>query len=435
MTTLNVDVLSIVCDFLTAAADILSFALTCSSLRPVANKRLLDSRTIGLTDSKAIRDFHSFLFADADARTPHVRALRLDLELDLDSQRGASRTTHQPDPLSTLIDILTSCPHLEHIELFIADWYSGAEDSRVIDTIATIPSLRSLSVYGSARQALTLLRETCAPLRMAGIHFRNLPGECWHPAALESTLSLTRLAPTLEDLKIAYFMVDREGIQALLNISTPSVFEMAQYPGVRSLAIACFMREPRLDHLQHLFPALAGTLSLGKLDTSLPRNSYARIRAANQRVQQDAPSRAWKKLDRVRVCDGPMFYVLGLLCPVRLVILEYPSSHTELHYAREALRENPVSRLKLSSTFTPQVHILDKLLSPELARALTHLTVCLIYSNGEGPRAPGETEAFAQLKWGDLLVCSLAVLSRNRISCRLILHSARFCPRSSTCTR
>ena len=210
MTTLNVDVLSIVCDFLTAASDILSFSLTCSSLRPVANKRLLDSRTIGLTDSKAIRDFHSFLFADADARTPHVRALRLDLELDLDSQRGASRTTHQPDPLSTLIDILTSCPHLEHIELFIADWYSGAEDSRVIDTIATIPSLRSLSVYGSAMQALTLLRETCAPLRMAGIHFRNLPGECWHPAALESTLSLTRLAPTLEDLKIAYVTVRPE---------------------------------------------------------------------------------------------------------------------------------------------------------------------------------------------------------------------------------
>ncbi|KAM5533400.1 hypothetical protein V8D89_012950 [Ganoderma adspersum] len=420
MPALNMDVMATVCAFLTNVSDILSFGLTCSSLRHIANKRLLDSRTIDLTESNAVRKFHSFLFADADARTPHIHALKLNLSL-----RRPPRTPHQSDDCSILFDIITSCPRLDHIIVFFGDWYSDTQHSRLIDTIAAIPSLRSLSVYASITEGLALLHDARAPLRMVSVHCSNPPGNYWYPAALENTLDLPRLAPTLEKLELAHFVVDRAGIQALCNVETPPVFDMMQYPVVRSLSIDWFMREPRLDHLQHLFPALDGALSLGKLDASIPKESYDQICSTNQVAQRSTPSRAWNKLDRVRVCDAPMLYVLGLTCPIRLVILDYPSSYTNFHCAREALRENPVPRLKLSSTFGLQVRIIDELLSPELARTLTHLTVCFVYSNGDGPWPPEEAEAFAQLQWEDFLGEFLSALQplQKLTHLRVVIHA------------
>ena len=423
MPTLNRDVLANVSEFLTDVPDILSFALTCSSLRTIANKHLLDSRIIDLTKSGAVCKFHTFLFADADARTSHVRALKLNL--DLDRRRRAPRIPQQSDDFSLLIDIITSCPRLDHITVFFGGWYSDTQHSRLIDTIAAIPTLRSLSVHALIKEGPALLRDVHAPLRAVTVHCANLPSNFWHPTALEDTLNLPRLALTLEKLELTHLVVDKAGILVLCHAETPPVLDTAQYPAVRSLSIDWFMREPRLDHLQYLFPALDGALSLGKLDASISKDSYAQIRSINQLSQRHAPSRAWKRIDRVRVGDAPMLYVLGLTCPIRLIILDYPSWNAQFHYAREALRENPVPRLKLSSKFGRHTRILDQLLSPELASTLTHLTMCFVYSNGEGPWPPEDAEAFAQLQWDDFLVRRqlYAVQSRKELK----PHIVSFC--------
>ncbi|PIL23487.1 hypothetical protein GSI_14798 [Ganoderma sinense ZZ0214-1] len=400
MTTLNVDVLATVCEFLIDLPDILSIALTCSSLRPVADRWLLSSRTINLETKESIRKFHSFLFASPHSRTPHVRAVGL--TLDLSHSRPSSGLPEQMDgDFSLLIDILTSCPRLEHIKLFCGNLSSEGklEDSLVVvNTIVAIPSLRSIHVSGMTKEVVTVLREVRAPLQMVGLYCVNDPGDYWYPAALQNALNLTRIAPTLENLELSFFTVDEEENQAVFNTSTPSILNMAQYPAVRSLAVQCLVRQPRLDRLQHLFPALDDTLSLGKVYW-LHEDSYARVRAENLRAQRDAPSRSWKKLDRVRMDDAPMFYILGLMCPIRMISLEYPK-YTKLHYARDALRENPVPQLRLSLMFRPQTRMLDDLLSPELARTLTHLMLCLVCSNGTGQR---QEEAFVQLQWDEFL--------------------------------
>ena len=401
------DVLAIVCEFLTDVPDILSFALICSSLHPVAIKRLLSMRPIHLTGRQSIPKFHFFLFTDVCARAPHVRAL------DLDTRRRRRKSMNQPSDAPRLVEILTSCPRLDRIVVSFDNRSSPGliDEPRVINTIATIPSLRSLSVYGSTTDAFNFLREVHAPLRTLEIHCRDQPDGYWYPAALENTLKRPRLASTLEDLRLSSFIVDPKAIKMLCNVVTPSTFGMAQYPAVRSLSIRSFKGEPILDDLQHLFPALDGTLSLHRLSESFDENSYARIRAANQRAQENNPSRAWRKLDRLGVHDAPVLYVLGLLCPIRLVVLEYPNAHTKLHYAREALRENPVPKLKLSLLLNRPLPAPDDFLSEELAHALTHLMVCLVYSNNDFSSAIVNPGAFTRVQWDDLLVRSSILAS------------------------
>ncbi|KAI1789258.1 hypothetical protein LXA43DRAFT_1021944 [Ganoderma leucocontextum] len=76
---LNVDVVAVVCEFLPDVSDVLSLALTCSSVHLVAVSWLLRMRPVYLISGPSIRRFHSFLVADAPTRAPHVRALHIDL--------------------------------------------------------------------------------------------------------------------------------------------------------------------------------------------------------------------------------------------------------------------------------------------------------------------------------------------------------------------
>ncbi|KAI1789278.1 hypothetical protein LXA43DRAFT_589936 [Ganoderma leucocontextum] len=148
---------------------------------------------------------------------------------------------------------------------------------------------------------------------------------------------------------------------------------MTQYAGVRSLCVGGFVGKPLLDHLQYLFPALDDVLSIARLDGRTPEDTYADIRAANQPAQDGEGgglcSRAWKKVDRV-VCDAPTLYILGLRCPVRLLRLDCCSAHA-LRYAADALRENPVPRLKVSLLLGDGLRGLNELCGEELAGRLT----------------------------------------------------------------
>ena len=108
---LNEDILRIVSDFVTDVPDLLALSLTCSSFRPLATRQLLALHPIHITGGQSIRRFHAFIFADAPARAPLLRAL------DIDMRPFHHLVPPQPGDASLLIDILTSCQHLERISL------------------------------------------------------------------------------------------------------------------------------------------------------------------------------------------------------------------------------------------------------------------------------------------------------------------------------
>ena len=334
-------------------------------------------RPISLTGGQSIRKFHSYLFADPSARTPHVRAL------DIEKKSRLHLPSAQPGDSSLLMDILTSCPNLEQISVsFHGDPDRLTFDPRVVHAIASLQRLRSLHIYTKCETGLTLLREIRAPLRMLTLCGRTDDALFWHPAALESFLP--HLAPTLEKLDLDDFIVDAEAIRQCMDISTPSVFTMTQYSAIRSLYLFRLRGVPLLDHLQHLFPALDRTLSIRVTGTNVraARDNYAAIRAANQLAQENSErGPPWKKLDQL-VCDPLMLYLLGLRCPIRHAILRHAGLKSIWAYVLEALRENPVPRLTL--TLHNARYAFDGMISPELAGTLTHLTLCLIWSSQDG---------------------------------------------------
>ncbi|PIL29925.1 hypothetical protein GSI_07835 [Ganoderma sinense ZZ0214-1] len=424
---LNTDVFPVISEFLTDYSDVLSFSLVCSTLRRVAIRRLLSMRPVSLKGDLSVRRFHTFLFASAVIRAPvpHVRALRIG-GFKLPPWKIANEAEDSPSPL---VDIINSCPNLEHIAMCFANG-STDDESSVVAAIAALKTLSSLEVSGWSGNTLDLLHDISSPLRKLAIH----SGYIRSPYALDEFLP--RLAPSLEDLELMYFRVHRGSTLVALDDEAPGpdghpqpFRSLAQYPAVRSFSAIILIGAPVLDRLQHLFPALNGTLSLGDFDTTINRCSEDAIRAANRRAQDAAPERAWKKLDRV-VCDARMLYALALRCPVRLVMIDKGSAGT-LCFVADALRENPVPRLKLTLKYGRGM--LDGVFTPELAATLTHLTLCLVYSNTDRWGMGGGADDFAQLLWDDLLGTLLSALQplhnlthlRVLIYCRLRKPQAR----------
>ncbi|KAI1787784.1 hypothetical protein LXA43DRAFT_1097964 [Ganoderma leucocontextum] len=444
----NEDILAIACEFITGVSNVLSFALTCSALRPVATQRLLSMRSITLKIDPSVRRFHSFLFADTPARAPHIRAVTIGLE----SKDASPAIADVAKDTDLLIDILTACPHLERISLlFYGISPQTSHDARVMDAIAALPSLRSLTVYGPSEDALTLVSNIRAPLRVLILHQCGAgETEFWHPAALEEFLS--HLAPTLEKLTLYELIADEDVLQALgVTARQRPGSGATQFPAVRSLSIGMLLGMPLLSHLQYLFPALDGTLSIGQFifedeeqtDTD-SLQPYVDLRAANLRAQgslSDAlvgdgsgslSSCAWTKLDRV-VCGALFFYLLGLRCPVRLVMLDFTIGHSlaftqAAMRAAEALRENPVPRLKFSLVLNDGLDVFDALFSPELAGTLTHLTLSLSLANDTMWSDMADAGDTVPLRWDDLLdkLHSAFQLLHKLTHLRIVVHSNAF---------
>ncbi|KAM5531985.1 hypothetical protein V8D89_014319 [Ganoderma adspersum] len=411
---LNLDVLSVVCSFLADVADFLSFSLTCSSLHPIAMGWLLRTRCIHLKDDVMIQKFHFFLFADAPARTPHVRAFRIVV--------GKQRTDKPADlsipghDVLRIVDILTSCPHVETITLFLDDSHLGHDHNRpIVGAIAGMQSLRALRIQGAPNDALTLLRDVQSPLRKLDIQShsaRNFGSRFWTPRALEDILP--HLALTLEDLGITGLVVDPEFVQCRPRITMPPVSTMTQYAAVRSLTVRLCLGKLFLDQLQHLFPALDGTLALHRSNMlrTPSEDVYADIRATNWLAQETYASgpcsRGWRSLDRV-ICPAPMLYMLGLRCAIRLVRLHQCTFDT-MHYAVDALRENPIPRLALSLPLGEELRGLDTLCSPELAGSLTHLTLRLAYTHEDGLGTDPGALIVARFPWSHFLAKLVSTL-------------------------
>ncbi|KAM5543690.1 hypothetical protein V8D89_002941 [Ganoderma adspersum] len=403
---LNIDVLAVVCEFLSDVSDVLSLSLTCSSMNPVAIGLLLRMRPVYLKISgPSIRRFHSSLFVHAPARALHVHAIHIDL-------RCPGAPPARTDDLSLLLDILDVCKHITHITVaFEQASQHLAEDPSIVKAFTTIPTLRSFSVRSSSTSPFFLLRQVSAPLRTLSIHCPNIGLSFWYPSALEDFL--TCVAQTLEKLEVANFTVEPLVTQTGFHTPIPPPERLTKYSGVRSLSLGSFEGQPLLEDLQRLFPALDGTLSLGSLDTVWRVGAeYGHIRAANQRAQErggtdGAPLAAWKRLDRV-VCNGPMLFVLALRCPIRLAMIDSDGVYNGTRYIADALRENPVPCLKLTLKHDRvQAGALHEILSSELAQTLTHLTLCLLHPTVSGHCSPLQSEAnfgaSQQFTWEDVL--------------------------------
>ncbi|KAM5543489.1 hypothetical protein V8D89_002740, partial [Ganoderma adspersum] len=215
----------------------------------------------------------------------------------------------------------------------------------------------------------------CAPLRILSIRTMNPEDRYWTPSALETFLP--PFAPTLEKLELRDFFFDMTDARGLdgspPSQSTPP---LTQYPAVRSLSIRSLEGVPLLDVLQHLFPALDGTLCLDEWDKTTCLSSHEHIRTTNQVAQQRRGDSAWKKLDRL-VCEPALFYMLGLRCHIGFLMIKDCTEEMTDDLAN-ALRENPVPRLKLSLMLDPGLRVLDVLPSAGVGDKLTHLTLCLV---------------------------------------------------------
>ncbi|KAM5543684.1 hypothetical protein V8D89_002935 [Ganoderma adspersum] len=410
---LNEDVLVIVSEFLTDVPDVLSFSLTSSSLHPIATRRLLSMRPVSLTEDLSVENFHSFLFADAAIRTLHIRGLRIK------TPKSPAEVANQERRFaSLLVEIITACPQLSHVSIALDD--DSIDIQSIVAAIAALKSLRSFILTGWSANALHIFHELSSPIRKLAIHSAYIRV----PAELEEYLS--RFAPTLEELELLYLRARQEPVVDDIPGSPEFFRNLTQYPAVRSLRVSWFHGPPVLDRLQHLFPALDGTLYIGPAFSMNDIRSCEGIRAENQRAQEGTPSHTWKKLDRL-VCTASMLYSLALRCPIRHVMLDNCNAET-LCYAAAALRENPVPRLKLTLRYGRGM--LDGIFTPELAGTLTRLTLCLVYDNHEDPRTAADADDVAQLRWDDLLATLFSALRplRNVSHLRLVLSCKVYTP-------
>ena len=268
------------------------------------------------------------------------------------------------------------------------------------------------------------------PLRMLSIHTANPGGRrYWTTSALEAFLPGPRFAPTLEKLGLCNLFIDMADAQGLDGSSPPPYTPpLMQYPAVHSLFVYSLRGAPLLDvlQLQHLFPVLDGTLHVGEWDTSRMNpyvSSRAHIRTTNQRTQQRRGDSAWKKLDCL-ICQPVLFCMLGLRCPIGLLMIDYCSEEMK-DDLELALNENPVARLKLSLLLSPELQVFDALTFPTLGGMLTHLTLCLVDTrvgmddvhNSDGMTPTG-------LRWNDILVSTWPPTSRLMWEWRLSMYNS-----------
>ena len=228
----------------------------------------------------------------------------------------------------------------------------------------------------------------------------------WDPVTLKRQVLFHHVL-TLEKLELDKFTFDPSKMGALQgNATAPSISSMRQFPSLRSLTVDCVVGRPRLGCLQHLFPALHGTLSLGFLEHQQLDPPYADLRSLNKLTQDDdgASSRpkAWKRLGRL-VYDPVLLYTLGLYCPTRPVMLHEVNAETRT-YASDAMRENPVLRLTASLKLNRGLHVLDGLFPTELAGTLTHLTLALDFATESRREAGVVAGTLAHIRRNDLLV-------------------------------
>ena len=283
---LNFDALRLVCNCLTDVSDVLSFALTCSTLKNDALQRRLRMSPIVLSNAEVVNKLYSFISADPTSRAPHIYGLKLLTFL---------RDEAVNDRLAA---ILEGAIHLEYLHFSLISL-----DNHLLAIIAKISTLRELTVYSSYHRGIFLnfLATLRCPVRY--LHIKEYVTGDISAESLHHRLS--HFAPTLEVLETADFALDISPT----SVTTP-------FTAMRSLKTELIYNFDHLGILLRLFPNLDDTLSLRALSAN--GTDLGALRERSREVQKTC---RWRGLDRVS-CGIKSAFLLALECPVRHMDLE-----------------------------------------------------------------------------------------------------------------
>ncbi|PIL31141.1 hypothetical protein GSI_05837 [Ganoderma sinense ZZ0214-1] len=351
---LNFDVLRLICNDLAEVSDVLSFALTCSTLRKGALQRRLVMSSVVLSSPEAVERFHKFIFADQTSRAPYLYGLTFHPYADY-------APDGDPRFQSCLIAILEVATRLEYL-----DFPTSIGDS-VCSTVAKMTTLRELVVTSGSNASphdqynpealgilLTALRSPLRHLLVADYEQGQISLDFLHS-------HLVHFAPTLEFLKFG----DLSSNIFSFPVTTP-------FAAVRSLHISSVYQFSAygMDILLRLFPNLDDTLFLKGF--ILRAEEYSGLRERNQEAQKEY---TWPGLYRVTY-NTPLAFTMALRCPIRCMDI-YGLVPEEARYLTEVLRDNCPQQLLLPMALFSHNHlqIVDRLFPPEAADRLTHLVL------------------------------------------------------------
>ena len=359
---LNLDVLDQICEFLTDTRDVLSFSVTCSSLRPSAIRRLLSMRVIKIWNPRVLHSLHAFIAADATTRAPRIRGLDID-DLRPSSKSNASKLAKEV--ARKLLDLLAWANNLRYLNIRAPKYIRHLDllrDRRLLPALSRWTALQELTCQiGSDHTDGDFLRFIQSPLKILRLHgYIN-----WTPELIYKYAS--HLAPTLEYLELGSAI----GLWHRFDGSTSSPLRI-QFPAMRSFVVLSDAGIfARLDILMELFPNLDETLHFSGDKGLLMRNQ---LREENTRAQE---YRSWTRL-RHLICSSEGFYSLALLCLITKVTVWDVRPDTA-HCITQRLHHNPVPRLALTVFYWKGFDALRDLLPVTCALTTTHLSLFLRY--------------------------------------------------------
>ncbi|PIL31137.1 hypothetical protein GSI_05833 [Ganoderma sinense ZZ0214-1] len=346
---LNFDILRLVCDSLTDVSDVLSFSLTCSTLREGALQRRLRMSPVVLWDLDSIQRFHDFIFKNPNGRAPHIHGLKLpDFEYDFQMDYSWFKSIN-----GCLAALLEAAIHLEYLYLPSTEF-----QNIVLGAVQKLTTLRQLSMgsHFNIEYTFKLLTTSRSPIRYLYVdayEILNLPASFLHR-------HMAHLAPTLETLELD---------DLTLDISPLSV--TTQFTALRRLKAQLICPLDRLEVLLRLFPNLDNSLVLSYPGSTLSPDAYAEVRERNKEAQN---AHTWPCLDRL-ACDDDVAFMLALRCPIRLMDIPHVSLPLGKRYLVETLRYNCPQQLHLGLLLCDGLDGLDGLFPLEAADRLTHLLV------------------------------------------------------------
>ncbi|KAM5541601.1 hypothetical protein V8D89_004791 [Ganoderma adspersum] len=429
MSSLDLDVLGTVCTFLTEYPDFLSLSLTCSVLRPLAVRNMLRNRPVVLKKVDTIFMFHDFIFADAAAsRLHHLTALIVDV---------SHYETH-PDPecsdraIEALLAIVRQAPSLVSLELLSSA--NGRplgylDNPRVASAVGELATLQELSI-GGRTEVVDFIGAVRAPLKKLALRFTRPVGGLkeWSLNSLGAALS--HIAPSLEILTMTETRVRLECSPSPLG--SLHTFTGIQFHTLRSLTLTSLVIVPNLSLLLELFPNLDGTVHLTPYIYDVPdsvdyTNRYDTFfRTAREQNGTAQERRSWKRLERL-ICDIETLFILNMRCPIGLTIVHEcaPDADPGMQQCLvESLRDHPPARLNLQVTVQcdSEEQSLGRMIPPEAAATLTHLTLCVKYNYDSSPDpTPSGTHPRWNDVWRDTLLPALGHL-HSLTHFRLVFH-------------
>ena len=380
--SLNFDILRLVCNCLTDVPDVLSFSLTCSTLREGALQRRLRMSPVVLDlFGMLTEDFHSFIFEDEGGRAPHIYGLKFpNFDYTMEMEDMLERISKR------LVDLLEAAIHLEYLSLPTLDF-----PDVVLDTVEKLTTLRHLSVgsYSYTDYIFTLLATLRSPLEYLSIeaHARfDIPTSFLHH-------QMAHFASTLEILELEGLTLD------IFSISITSPFL-----ALRTLKATYIRPLDQLEVLLRLFPNLDNSLEISYLDRDLtPAVTCPAMRERNKEGQK---THTWPRLDRL-ACDSDVAFMLALQYPVRRMEIPHVSLPSGAQCLVETLRSNAPRQLLFGLSLFDDLHNLDGLFPFEAVDKLTHLVV-FVHIHFE--HSWTDCNISNIITWEQALVCTLLSL-------------------------